>query len=82
MQFRRIIKILMLLFSLIVIWLSASSYLNSLVCMKYEAMSSVDISSIIVYEEIMIIYGIISLLYFIILLWKEDKNTKSNKRKP
>lgn len=71
----------MLLFSLIVIWLSASSYLNSLVCMKYEAMSSEDISSILFYEEIMLIYGIISLLYFIILLWKRDKPTETDKRK-
>lgn len=73
MEAKKILKILMLLFSLIVIFLSISAYLNSLVCMKYETVSTEDIDSFILYEEIILTFGIVSSLYFLSAIFLKKK---------
>lgn len=73
MEAKKILKILMLLFSLIVIFLSISAYLNSSVCMKYETVSTEDIDSFILYEEIILTFGIVSSLYFLSAIFFKKK---------
>lgn len=54
----KIIKVFIFIFSLFVLWFTVSIFINSKVCLTYEAASVEDISNIIFYSKVVFIYAL------------------------
>ena len=59
----KIIRIFVIVFSLFVLWLRVSVFINSKVCLTYGAASDEDIANVISYSKVIFIYALLVVIF-------------------
>ena len=68
----KIIRVFIIVFSLFVLWLTVSVFINSKVCLTYEAASEEDITNVIFYSKVIFIYAL-SIVIFLVTTFFNNK---------